>query len=64
VTEDTKDKDESPNKEIDKRIKKLLKDCDGQPLDMQVKVINSAIAWEKCKHAITEKGEEFDPDQL
>jgi hypothetical protein len=63
VTDGTPDV-ESPNKAIDARIKKLLKECEGQPIDVQVKVVNSAISWEKVKHGITEKGDTFDPDQL
>lgn len=65
MTGDTKSEDvESPNKAIDTRIKKLLKECEGQPIDMQVKVVNSAISWEKVKHGITDSPERFDPDTL
>jgi hypothetical protein len=65
VTGDTKDEAvESPNKAIDTRIKKLLKECEGQPIDVQVKVVNSAISWEKVKHGITDKEDTFDPDKL
>jgi hypothetical protein len=63
VTSSAKDED-SPSKELDIRIKKLLKDCEGQPIDMQVKVVNSAISWQKVKHGITEKDDGFDPDSL
>jgi hypothetical protein len=63
VTASTKD-DESPSKELDSRIKKLLKECEGQPIDVQVKVVNSAISWQKVKHGITEKDDVFDPDSL
>jgi hypothetical protein len=56
--------EESPNKAIDLAIKKLLKDMEGQPIDVQVKVVNSAVNWEKCKHAILDKDAEFDPDSL
>jgi hypothetical protein len=55
---------DSPNKEVDRAIKKMLKDVEGQPLDIQVKVVNCAVNWEKCKNAIREKDEDFDPDQL
>ena len=57
------DKD-SPNKGIDTAIKRMLKDLEGQPIDMQVKVINCAVGWEKCKHAIKDEDEPFDPDSM
>jgi hypothetical protein len=63
VTASTKD-DDYPSKELDNRIKKLLKDCDGQPIDVQVKVVNSAISWQKVKFGITEKDDAFNPDDL
>jgi hypothetical protein len=56
--------DDSPNKALDVRIKKMLKKCEDEPLDVQVKVINAAISWEKVKHGINGKAEEFDPDQI
>lgn len=56
--------DDSPSKELDSRIKKLLKECEGQPIDVQVKVVNSAISWQKVKHGITDKEDTFDPDKL
>jgi hypothetical protein len=64
VTGPTKSPNESPNKDIDTRLKKMLKDCEGQPLDVQVKVMNAAINWEKAKNGITEKEDGFDPDNL
>jgi hypothetical protein len=63
VTGDTKES-ESPSKELDNRIKKLLKECEGQPVDVQVKVVNAAISWQKVKHGITDKEDTFDPDTL
>jgi hypothetical protein len=56
--------DDSPNKEIDKALKALLKGIEGQPPDIQVKILNSAINWEKVKHGILDKAEEFDPDAM
>ena len=56
--------DDSPNAAIDKAIKKLLKDMEGQPIDVQVKVVNSAVGWEKCKHMIADKDDTFDADSL
>jgi hypothetical protein len=58
------EQEESPNKEIDRAIKKMLKEIGNHPADVQVKIINSAVGWEKCKHAITDKVEDFDPDGL
>ena len=57
---------DAPNSEIDKALKKLMKKLDGDtvPVDVAVKVINSAIAWEKVKHAITDKPDPFDPDEM
>ena len=54
----------SPNKEIEGALKKLLKKIDGYEPDVAVKVLNSAIAWEKVKNAIREKDDNFDPDNL
>lgn len=55
---------ESPNSAIDKAIKALMKEIDDKPPDVAVKIINSAIAWEKVKHNIKDASEEFDPDAL
>lgn len=47
----------SPNPAIDKALSKLMaqvNDSDVMPADMAVKVINSAIAWEKAKAGIME----------
>ena len=55
---------ESPNKALDTRIKKMLKACEDEPLDVQVKVINAAISWEKVKFGINGKDDTFDPDQI
>ena len=56
--------EESPNPSIDLALAKLMKNLKDAPIDMAVKVINSAIAWEKVKHAITAKDDDFDPDAL
>lgn len=55
---------ESPNSTLDTAIKKLLKDSEDQPFDMRCKAMNSAISWEKVKHAILDKDSEFDVDSL
>jgi hypothetical protein len=31
---------------------------------MRCKAINSAVAWEKAKHSILNKDDDFDPDSL
>jgi hypothetical protein len=57
----------SPNEKIDKALEKLMKRIDSLtetvPLDDAVRVINSAIAWERVKAHITED-DPFDPDDL
>jgi hypothetical protein len=53
---------ESPNPEIDRALAKLMKGIKDMPPDTAVKVINAAINWEKVRHKIEDKDEEFDPD--
>lgn len=55
---------ESPNPEIDATLKRLMKKAKGDdcPPETAVKIINSAIAWEKVKHHIKDENEDFDPD--
>ncbi len=56
----------SPNSDIDAALKQLMRDVKDRkkcPHDVAVKIINSAIAWEKVKHAIEAKDEDFDPDE-
>jgi hypothetical protein len=55
---------ESPNSTLDKAVKELLKAAEDQPFDMRCKAINSAVAWEKAKHSILNKDDDFDPDSL
>lgn len=56
------------NPEIDKAVAKLMKQIGGKevPLETQVKVLNSAIAWEKTKAQISESSDadDWDPDQI
>jgi hypothetical protein len=59
------------NAKIDKALNSLMdrlttKDADGGvPPDVAVKIINSAVAWEKVKHQIREGGDGgFDPDHF
>jgi uncharacterized protein (UPF0335 family) len=56
--------EETPNKELDKAIKELLKDAKDQPFDMRCKAISTCIAWEKAKNAILGKEDGFDPDEI
>jgi len=42
----------------------MLKDAEKEPMDMQVKIVNCAVNWEKCKHNIREPDDPFDPDQM
>jgi hypothetical protein len=59
---------DSPNPTIDKVLDKLLqkatddKAADKLAPDVIVKIVAQAISWEKVKHRITEKDEDFDPD--
>ena len=60
---------ESPNPEIDKAIKNLMGKVsksgdDSVPPDVAVKIINTAIAWEKVKYHIRDDPNSFDPDSL
>lgn len=60
---------ESPSPEIDDAIKTMMRRLkktgeDALPPDIAVKVINTAIAWEKVKHHIKDEVNPFDPDNL
>ena len=53
------------NKQIDKAIAKLLKDCDGDMpperesvIKVRAEVLKVAITWEKIKHGIKSKDDE------
>lgn len=56
----------SPNADIDRALKKLMSQLDGDsmPPDVKVKIINTAINWEKVKHNIDESSGGFDPDSI
>lgn len=59
----------SPNPEIDSAIAAMMKRVkqtgdEGLPPDIIVKVINTAIAWEKAKHQIVDVENPFNPDDL
>jgi hypothetical protein len=56
----------SPNKKIDTALDRLLKKdtLEAEPVDVQIKVINAAVAWEKVKHGIKDKEAGYDPDNL
>lgn len=61
--------EESPNEQIDKALKELMKRVTAKgdlPVDIgdAVKVVNAAIAWEKCKHQINGSDDGFDPTEL
>ncbi len=52
----------SPNKQIDKAVAKLLKDCEGDitadketGIKVRAEVLKVAITWEKIKHGINLK---------
>jgi hypothetical protein len=61
---------DSPNLKIDKAINALLAKLEASDdksivaIDDAVRVVNAAIAWEKVKHQIKDKGDGFDADEL
>lgn len=59
----------SPNPDIDAAIKTMMdklkgKNDDVVPPDIAVKIINTAIAWEKAKHHISDIESPFNPDDM
>lgn len=54
----------SPNATIDEALSGLMERVPSLEPDVAVKVINSAIAWEKVKAKIQENDADFDPDNL
>lgn len=63
-------KDKTPNAEIDKALKDLLKKVTDKTAEIvpedvtaRVKVIQTAIQWEKVKHGIRDDSD-FDPDAI
>ena len=62
-------KADSPNADIDAAIAEMMKSVKDKdpakrpPPEVAVKIINTAIAWEKVKHNIKDD-EPFDPDRL
>jgi hypothetical protein len=63
-------KPETPNADIDKAIKTMMRKLEsedpnaGVPPDVAVKIINTAIAWEKVKHHIRDDPDNFNPDDM
>lgn len=55
---------DSPNRKIDKAINALMKEVESLPPDVAVKIIATAINWEKVKAKITEADSDFDPGNL
>jgi hypothetical protein len=59
--------DETPksaNGKIDKALNALMRKLPDMAPDVAVKVIATAISWEKVKHRISEDAGEFNPDNL
>jgi hypothetical protein len=61
----------SPNEQIDSALAALMKKVtkpskDDPPVDIAdaVKVVNTAINWEKVKHQINGSDDGFDPSEL
>lgn len=61
----SEDKEKSPNPQIDAALKKLMKklEDENEALETKLKLINTAINWEKVKHQIKDE-EEFDPTKI
>ena len=69
MTDKLKAKGASPNPSIDKAIEAMMKKVhatgdNSVPPDTAVKIINTAIAWEKTKHHIVDDNSGFDPDLI
>lgn len=61
--------DETPNSQLDKAVKALLKDAENKEVDELMierrrKSIMVAISWEKAKNAILGKDDDFDPQDI
>lgn len=61
----SEEKDKSPNPAIDKALKKLMNKLEDETeaLETKLKLLNTAINWEKVKHSIKDD-EEFDPSAI
>jgi hypothetical protein len=58
---------ESPNAKIDKTIDAMMDKLSGGEAiapDVAVKILNTAISWEKVKHQIKDAENPFNPDDL
>lgn len=65
IPPDNKSDPKTPNKDIDIAIKGLMKKIKGDiPIDMAVKVVSTAISWEKVKHQIKDTEEPWNPDTI
>lgn len=51
-------------KGIDKALNALMKNVDKVTPEIAVKILATAIAWEKVKAKINESNDDFDPDNL
>ena len=57
-------KPKSPNGVIDTAITALMGKLTDAPPDVAVKILNTAISWEKVKAKILDDVNDFDPDNL
>lgn len=59
---------DSPNRKIDRALNKMmdriLKDEDTTPDDVAIKIIGTAVNWEKVKARINGDDNEFNADNL
>ena len=49
---------------INKALNALMRKVEDVPPEVAVKIVATAIAWEKVKSKIEEAANEFDPDNL
>jgi hypothetical protein len=54
----------TPNKDLDKAIKDIIKKAAEGPIDIYLKALNTAISWEKTKHGILTDDDPFDKEEL
>jgi hypothetical protein len=62
--EDRPKRKATPNKDLDKAIKDILKNSSNEPFDSRIKALNMAISWEKAKHGILSDEDDFDSEDI
>lgn len=64
LLDDDDEEDESPDPKVDEALDFLHRKMENQPVDTVIKYVNTRINWNKVKHGIKDKGDEFDPDRM